>query len=84
MHKVIQLISNFLHNKSMPLLCQYVMCSLDEFDEKPNHTKCQNLEILKERAPTREKTHFFNHLTKNLCLMGSKCLALCVGHMCKK
>ncbi len=60
------------------------MYSLDEFDEKPNHTKCQSLDILKERAPIRERTHFFNRLTKKLCSMSSKCLALGVGHMCNK
>jgi hypothetical protein len=43
----------------------------------------QNLEILKERA-TRERTHFLNHLIKKICSMGSKCLALDVGHMYKK
>jgi len=26
-------------------------------------------------------THFFNHLTKKLCSMSSKCLALGVGHV---
>ncbi len=46
--------------------------------------KCQSFEILKERA-TRQRTFFFNHLTKfKLCSMGSKCLALRIGHMCKK
>jgi hypothetical protein len=43
----------------------------------------QNLEILKERA-TRQRTHCLNHLIKKLCSMGSKCLALDVGHMYKK
>ncbi len=44
--------------------------------------KCQSLEILKERV-TRERTHFFNHLIKKVCSMGSKCLVLGVGHMCR-
>jgi hypothetical protein len=35
---------------------------------------------LKKRA-TRQRTHFLNHLIKNLCSMGSKCLALDAGHM---
>ncbi len=35
--------------------------------------KFQSFEILKERA-TRQRIHFFNHLTKKLCSMGSKCL----------
>jgi hypothetical protein len=33
----------------------------------------QSREILKERA-TRQRIHFFNHLTKILCSMDSKCL----------
>jgi hypothetical protein len=43
----------------------------------------QSLEILKEKG-FKEKTHFFNHFTKQLCSMGPKCLALSGGHMCKK
>ncbi len=39
MHKILQLISNFLYNKNMPPSMKGVTCSLDEFDEKPNHTK---------------------------------------------
>jgi len=42
-----------------------------------------SLEILKERV-ARQNTHFKNHPTKQLCSMGSKCLTLGVGHMCKK
>jgi hypothetical protein len=42
--------------------------------------KFRNLEILKERV-ARQRTHFKNHLIKKLCSMGSKCLALNVGHM---
>ncbi len=38
-------------------------CSLDEFDEKLNHTKMLNFENLKERA-TRLRTQFKNHLIK--------------------
>jgi hypothetical protein len=45
--------------------------------------KFQSFEILKERA-TRQRTHFFNHLAKSLCSMGSKSLALGVSHMCRK
>jgi hypothetical protein len=45
--------------------------------------KFQSLEILKERV-ARQRIHFLNHLIKKLYLMGSKCLALNVGHMCKK
>jgi hypothetical protein len=43
----------------------------------------QNLEILKDRV-VRQRIHFLNHLIKNLCLMGSKCLAFDAIHMCKK
>jgi hypothetical protein len=56
---------------------------LDELDEKPNHTTMSNLENLKARV-TRQRTLYFNHLTKKLCEMGSKCLALGANHMCKK
>jgi hypothetical protein len=42
--------------------------------------KFQSLEILNERA-TRQRIDFLNHLIKKLCSMGSKCLALDVGHM---
>jgi len=45
--------------------------------------KFHSLEILKEMA-ARQRTHFLNHLIKQLCSMGSKCLVLDVGHMCKK
>jgi hypothetical protein len=56
---------------------------LDEFDEKPNHSKISNLEILKERV-AKQMTHFKNHLIKKICSMGSKCLTLDVSHMCRK
>jgi hypothetical protein len=39
MHKIIQLISKDLYNKNMPPSMKVVTCSLDELDEKPNHTK---------------------------------------------
>ncbi len=42
-----------------------------------------NLEVLKERV-ARRRVHFFNHLIEKMCSMGSKCLALDVGHMCRK
>jgi hypothetical protein len=50
-------------------------CPLDEFDEKPNHSK-----NLKEKA-TKQRIHFFNHLIKQLCSMGSKCLPLDASHL---
>jgi hypothetical protein len=40
----------------------------------------QSLEILHERV-ARQRTHFKSHLIKQLCAIGSKCLALDVGHM---
>jgi hypothetical protein len=42
--------------------------------------KFQSFEILKERA-TRQKIHFFYHLTKKYSSMGSKCLTLGASHM---
>jgi hypothetical protein len=45
--------------------------------------KFQSLEILKDKV-TRKMTDFKNHLTKQLCSTGSKCIALGVDHMCKK
>jgi hypothetical protein len=55
-------------------------CSLDELDEKPSLQKFRSLEILNEKV-VRQMTHIKNHLIKKLCSMGSKCLALDVGHM---
>jgi hypothetical protein len=45
--------------------------------------KIQSLEILKKRV-AKQRIHFFNHLAKALCSIGSKCLALGPGHMCRK
>jgi len=63
MHKVIQLISNFLYNKNMPssmkVRVQWMNLMKNQIIQK-----CQSFEILKERT-TRKKIHFFNHLTKN-------------------
>ncbi len=42
--------------------------------------KFQNLEILKEKAAS-QNNYFLNHLIKNLCSMGSKCLTLNANHM---
>jgi hypothetical protein len=82
MHKIIQLISNFLHNKNMsPSMKVHVHWM--NLIKNQIIKKCQSFEILNEKA-IRQKTHFFNHLTKKLCSMGSKCLTLGVGHMCKK
>ncbi len=40
----------------------------------------QSFENLKEWA-ARQRTYLLNHLIKQLCSMGSKCLALDVDHM---
>jgi hypothetical protein len=45
--------------------------------------KFQDYEIWKERV-VRQRTHFFDHLTKKLCSMGFKCLALGLAHICMK
>jgi hypothetical protein len=42
--------------------------------------KFQSFNILKKMV-AKQKTHFLNHLMKKLCSIGSKCLALGVGHM---
>jgi len=45
--------------------------------------KFQSFEILKERA-ARQKIFFFQPFDPKKCSIGSKCLALSVGHMCRK
>jgi hypothetical protein len=82
MHKIIQLISNFLYNKNMPLSMKVHVHWINLMKNQIIQ-KCQSLEISKERA-SRQRTHFLNHLTKTLCSMGSKCVALGASHMCKK
>jgi hypothetical protein len=77
MHKVIQLISNFLYNKNMPLSMKIHVHYMNLMKNQIIQ-KFQSLEILKKMI------HFFNHLTKKLCSMGSKCLALGANHMCRK
>jgi hypothetical protein len=72
MHKVIQLISNLLYNKNMPPSMKNQIIQ-----------KFQSLKIWNERV-ARQRTRFFKHLTKKLCSMGSKCLALGASHMCRK
>jgi hypothetical protein len=70
MHKVIQLISNFLYNKDMPPSMK-VHVHWMNLVKNQIIKKCQNLKILKERA-TRQRTHFKNHLIKKNCSMGLK------------
>jgi hypothetical protein len=45
--------------------------------------KLQSSEILKERI-LRQRIFLKNHLIKKLTLVGSKCITLNAGHMCKK
>jgi hypothetical protein len=77
-----QLFSNFLYNKNMP---SFMKVHVHWMSLMKNQIiqKFHSLEILKEMA-ARQRTHFLNHLIKQLCSMGSKCLVLDVGHMCKK
>jgi L-lactate utilization protein LutB len=82
MHKVIQLISIFLYNKNMPPSMK-VRVNWTNSMKNQIIQKYQSFESLKERA-SRQKTHVFNHLTKQLCSMGSKCLTLGACHMCRK
>jgi len=82
MHKVIQLISNFLYNKNMPPLMKVHVHWMNLMKNQIIQ-KCQNLEILKERA-TRQRTHLKNHLTKKLYSMSSKPLPIGPCHMCEK
>jgi hypothetical protein len=82
MHKVIQLISNFLCNKIMPPFMEVHAHRMNLMKNKIIQ-KCQSCEILKGRV-TRQRIHFFNHLTKKICSMSSKSLALGASHMYKK
>jgi hypothetical protein len=84
MHKIIQLISNFFNNKNMSFSMKVHVHSVNLMKNQIIQ-KFQSLEIFKDRV-TKQRTHFFNDLAKKKfnCSMGSKCLALGVGHMCKK
>ncbi len=82
MHKIIQLISINLYNKNMPLFMKVHVHWMDLMKNQIIQ-KFQIFELLKERV-ARQRIRLKNHLIKKLCSMGSKCLALDVGHMCKK
>jgi hypothetical protein len=56
---------------------------LDEFDEKPIQTKNSKSSNFEGKG-CKAKYSFKKPFDKKLCSMGSKCLALDVGHMCKK
>jgi len=77
MHKIIQLISNFLP-PSIKINVHWMNLMRNQIVQN-----FQNLEILQERA-TRQRIHFLNHLTKTLCSMDWKCLVLDASHMCRK
>jgi hypothetical protein len=57
--------------------------SLDELDEKLNHSKFSKSWNF-ERKGYKAKDSFFKLFDKNICSMGSKCLALDVSHMWRK
>jgi len=82
MHKVIQLILDFLYNKNMALSMK-IHVHYVNLMKKEIRQKFQSFETLKEKA-YRKMIHFLNHLTKKLCSMGSKCRASIVNRMCKK
>jgi hypothetical protein len=82
MHKVIQLISDFLCNKNMALFMKIHVHYMNLIKNQIIQ-KLRSFEILKEKA-VRKKIHFLNYLTKKLCSMSSKCLALGAHHMCNK
>jgi hypothetical protein len=72
----------FLYNKNIPP-CMKVHVHYMNLMKNQIIQKFQNLEILKERV-VRQMINFFNHLIKNLCLMGSNYLAFDGFHMCRK
>jgi len=79
MHKVIQLFSNSLYIKNMPLSMKIHVHWMNLMKNQIIQ-KFQSFNILKKMV-AKQKTHFLNHLMKKLCSIGSKCLALGVGHM---
>ncbi len=81
MHKVINWFQTFCTTKACPFYES--TCSLDELDEKPNHTKISKSWNF-EKKGCKAKDSFFKPFDKKKHLVGSKCLALDVGHMCKK
>jgi hypothetical protein len=88
MCKVIQLISSFLYKKKMPPFMKVHVHWMNLMRNRVIQ-KCQSFEILREKV-ARQRTHFFNNLTKTLCSMGSKCPTLwqatmmCKNNLAKK
>ncbi len=80
MHKIIQLISNFLYNKKHVPFYEST-CSLDELDEKPNQTK-----ILKswnfKRKGYKGKDSFFKPFDKKIMFNEFKMFSIrCRSHV---
>jgi hypothetical protein len=62
MHKTVQLISNFLYNKNMPLPMKVHVHRMNLMKNQIIQ-KFQSFEILKERVK-RQRIHYKNHLKK--------------------
>ncbi len=80
MHKIIQLISNFLYNKNMPPSMKVHVHWMNLMKNKITQ-KCQSFEIFKERV-VRQRAHFLNHLKKNYVQWVQHVLR--TSHMCRK
>jgi hypothetical protein len=64
-------------------ICTTKTCSLDEFDEKPNHTKISKSWNFEGKG-CKAKDSFFWPFDKKYMFMGSKCLAINASHMWRK
>ncbi len=71
----------FIQQKYTPF-CEST-CSLDELDEKPNHTKMSKFWNFEGKG-CKAKDSFFKPFEKYIYSMGSKCLALDAIHMWRK
>jgi hypothetical protein len=80
MHQMIQLISNFLTRKSCFPLCNYIFIMSIWWNKFM--WKFQSFKILRHRV--KREWYLLNHLSSFSCALGSKNLALDVGHMCQK
>jgi hypothetical protein len=81
MHKVIQLILNFLYNKNVPPSMKIHVHWMNLMKNQIKQ-KFHGLEILKERL--QGKVFIFRPFHKKIMFKGLKCLVLDVGHMCRK
>ncbi len=82
MHKVIRLISNFLHNKNMPPSMKVHVHWMNLMKNQIKQ-KFQSLEILKEKV-ARQKTLLKTFHRKIVFDAFKMSLSLDVGHMCMK